>query len=243
MMRRAGSARLLAGLILASLGVLAQPASKASGHWEGTLEAPNQKVGIVVDLSKSAAGLWTGSFSIPQANTRDIPVEKISVEGPVVRFAVPGFPGSPSFEGKLSADGMSLAGTATARNTPIPFQLKRTGEAKVNLPPPSSVLPKDFEGTWEGTLDANGNQLRIVVKLAPATDGAATGALISVDQGNQPIPIDTITITGRQLKFEVRLVGGTFLGALGANGEISGNWSQGPNSVPLTLKRAAASTP
>jgi hypothetical protein len=82
-----------------------------------------------------------------------------------------------------------------------------------------------------------------VLRGAPAPAAPATGALISVDQGNQPIPIDTITIKGRQLKFEVRLVGGTFLGALGANGEISGNWSQGPNSLPLTLKRAAASTP
>lgn len=243
MQNKPGFATLLGGLALASLSASAQPASNASGHWEGTLQAPNQQIGITVDLAKNDTGLWTGSLSIPQANALDIPIEKISVEEPAVHFVVSGFPGSPLFEGKLSDDGGSLAGTATARDAPIPFQLKRTGNANVKLPPPASALSKDFEGAWEGTLDAGGTQLRLVLNLKPAADGTATGTLTSVDQGNQQIPVTTVSISDKQLKLEVRAVAGTFVGTLEASGEIAGNWTQGPNSLPLTFKRASTPTP
>ena len=226
-------------LALGNLGAVAQPAPKVAGHWEGTLKPPTGEIGVTVDLAESGAGHWVGSLSIPSANAVDIPVSSISVENAAVRFSASGLPGSPAFDGKLSPDGHALAGIANSGNGPIPFQLKRTGEAKVNLPPPNSPLPRDFEGTWEATVSSEGSQARLVLTLSRASDGTASGTLTSVDQGNTNIPVTAVTIHGKQLKLEVRAVSGSFTGALGKDGAIKGQWSQGTATLPLTFNRTA----
>jgi hypothetical protein len=232
----------LAGLVLflalGNLGTVAQPAPSAAGHWEGTLKPPTGEIGVTVDLADTGAGHWIGSLSIPSANAVDIPVTSISVEKAAVRFSASGLPGSPAFDGKISPDGNALSGVANSGNGPIPFQLKRTGQAKVNLPPPNSPLPKEFEGAWEATVNSGAGQARLALTLSRASDGTASGTLISVDQGNTQIPVTAVTIQGKQLKLDVRAVSGSFSGTLGRDGAITGQWRQGTASLPLTFKRA-----
>ena len=110
----------------------------------------------------------------------------------------------------------------------------------VKIPPPSSVLPKGLEGTWEGSLDAGGKVRRIGLKLAPSTDGIATAILIALDQGNLEIPATIVTIDGKQLQLEARTISGAYRGTIGSDGEISGEWPQGPSRFPLTFKRVPA---
>ena len=83
----------------------------------------------------------------------------------------------------------------------------------------------------------NGKTLRLNLKLINQ-DGAATGMLISVDQGGAEIPLSSIVQTDAHLAFTVPGVGGSYEGDL-KDGQIVGNWTQGPGSLPLTLKRAA----
>ena len=215
----------------------AQAASPGSGHWEGAVQTPNGDMVMIVDLTRNPAGLWIGSLSLPAGNVNEVPLSTISVDSGAVRFSMADTPGAPSFEGRLSADANELSGTATTPNGAAPFQLKRKGDANVKLPPASSTLSKDFEGNWEGAIEAGGNRLRILLKLSRAADGSATGTMISVDQGNQEFPVSSITISDKQLKLDVRAVGGTYNGTLGANGEIDGNWTQGPGTLPLHFKR------
>jgi hypothetical protein len=101
------------------------------------------------------------------------------------------------------------------------------------------VLSKEFDGVWEGALAEDGKTLRVRLKLTPGADGLATASLTSVDQGSQEIPVTTVTIEGQQLQVEARGVSGIYKGTLGANGEIAGEWSQGPNHLPLRFHRAA----
>ena len=110
----------------------------------------------------------------------------------------------------------------------------------MKVPPPSSALSKEFEGTWEGTLDDGGKLLRVVLKLSAAADGIATATLISVDQGNKEIPATTVTIKEKQLQLEARAVSGTYSGTLGANGAIAGVWAQRTNRLPLTFKHVSS---
>src|SRR5205085_9918781 len=100
----------------------------------------------------------------------------------------------------------------------VPFQLARSGEADVKVPPASSALSKEFEGTWEGSFTSGGKVRRIALKLTPAADGTAKATLISVDKGNMEIPVTTVTLQGRQLELQARAVGGTYRGTLGAGG-------------------------
>ena len=60
--------------------VVAQPGASPAGHWEGTIQAPNQAVEFSADLAKNQAGVWIGSLSIPMANAIGLPLTDISVQ-------------------------------------------------------------------------------------------------------------------------------------------------------------------
>jgi hypothetical protein len=226
--------------ILTMCGLLAAAAatSDASGHWEGKIQLPGRELGMTVDLARNAQGAWVGSMSLLGSSAADVPLEKLTVRDTAVNFAAY-LPDFASFEGRLSEDRGGLSGTASNASGGVPFRLARTGEAHVNVPPPNSVLSKEFDGVWEGALAEDGKTLRVRLKLTPGADGLATASLTSVDQGSQEIPVTTVTIEGQQLQVEARGVSGIYKGTLGANGEIAGEWSQGPNHLPLRFHRAA----
>lgn len=240
-MKKIGVRLVLLGAGMALWGAvgLAQTASKPTGHWQGKIQIPDHELGITVDLALSPKGGWIGSMSVTGTTSIDVPLANIAVEGTAVRFAA-SLPQRASFDGHLSADGNSLSGTASSAAGDAPFQLTRNGEADVKVPPPSSALSKEFEGAWEGTIDAGGKARRVGLKLSPAADGAATATLIAVDQGNLEIPVTTVTIQDKQVQLDAPAVSGTYRGTLDGSGEIAGEWAQGPTKLPLTFKRVAA---
>jgi uncharacterized protein len=215
----------------------AQTAPSAAGHWEGPIvAAPGQELRVEVDLSQDEKHAWSGTISVPAQSLHGFPLSRIAVEGNTVRFAMEGPPGDPSFEGKLAVDGQSITGDWTQGGKAMPLKLTRTGDAQM---PHSTPISKEFEGTWEGTLDANGTLLRLIVKLVNQP-GGATGSIISVDQGNAEIPIATITQKGTTIQLDLPKIAGTYLGEINKEGtRITGQWSQGANKFPLTLNRPA----
>ena len=223
-------------LVVLSIAGAAQAASQAGGHWQGKIQIPNHELSISVDLAQSSNGAWTGSMSVVGSSAVDVPLSGISVEGAAVRFTAK-LPEQASFDGRLSADAGGLSGTASSAAGDAPFQLTRSGVANVKAPPASSRLSKEFEGVWEGSHEVGGKVRRIGLKLSAAADGTATATLIAVEQGNMEIPVNTVTIKDKELQLEARAVSGTYRGALGANGEISGEWVEGANRIPVTFKR------
>src|SRR4029077_16866402 len=118
-------------------------------------------------------------------------------------------------------------------------QLTRAGEASVKLPPASSMLPKAFDGTWEGVVDRDGKPRRVLIRLLPAADGSARATLVAVDQGNLEIPVTTVTVHDNELALDVRAVSGTYRGTLGADGAITGEWVERSARLALTVRRSA----
>lgn len=226
------------GLIGLSTVSSAQTAAQAAAHWQGTIHMEKFELSVIVDLAQIPTGAWIGSMSFPGTPTADAPLGDIAVDGKSVRFTAR-VPKVATFEGALSADTSSLSGTATNPEGETTFQLKRNGEANVKLPPPSSPLPKEFAGAWQGTAAADGKTKHVGLKLSSAADGIAVATLIAIDHGNLEIPITTVTIQDKQLRFESRAISGSFHGALGENGEIAGEWSEGGKRLPLTFKPAA----
>jgi len=224
------------GMALACMVGAAEEPQGATGHWEGKLQMPNRELGMAVDLARDAKGVWIGSMSLAGTSAKDVPLRSLKVVATTVQFTAD-LPDSAAFEGSLSEDQNGLSGKASNALGAVPFQLTRQGAANVSVPPPNSVLSKELVGVWEGTLIAGGKTLRIRLKLAPATDGLATAVLTSVDQGNTEIPVTSVTIQGQQLQVESRAVSGKYRGTLGAGGEITGEWSQGSERLPLMLKR------
>lgn len=108
-----------------------------------------------------------------------------------------------------------------------------------------ALLAQDLTGTWQGTLTpAPGKDLRVVFKIAKADSGSGMkGTLFSIDQGGTPIGASGVTIDGTAVKIAIAAIAGGFEGKMSGDGKtISGNWSQGPGNMPLTLTRATAET-
>jgi hypothetical protein len=218
----------------------AQSTPGAAGHWEGMISPPGQELRIQVDLTKDDKQGWTGTINIPEQNLNGFPLSDVNVKADAAGFAMRGIPGDPVFKGKLGQDGRSIAGEFTQGGNSMPFKLSRTGEARLAK---STGVGKEFEGDWEGTLDANGTKLRLIVKLANQPGGAATGTMTTVDQGGAEIPITTITQKGTNLRLELPKIGGNYTGDINKEGtQITGEWTQGPGKLPLTLKRRALDT-
>ena len=119
----------------------------------------------------------------------------------------------------------------------MPFSLAWNGEPKIEAPPTSSAITKDLEGTWEGTLNVQGNPLRLMLDLANEAT-SAIGTLTTLDQGGAKIPIAQISQTGAHVTLLVSAIGASYEGSI-TNGQIDGTWAQSGQTFPLVFKRAS----
>src|SRR5215475_3678521 len=106
-----------------------------------------------------------------------------------------------------------------------------------------SLQAQDLSGTWQGTLNALGRSLRIVIKITK-TNTNLTGMFYSIDQPGAGIGTGTITVQGLNVKIPVPGIGGTYEGKL-PNSEadtITGTWTQGQLMTPLNLTKATPET-
>lgn len=213
------------------------PGPAGSGHWEGALSVQGKDLRVEIDLVARTPDKWEGAAGFPDMNAKGLPLASITVQGEAVSFSVKGAPGDPTFKGTLSKDGKTLAGDFTQGPVTGTFTLAWKGEPKLEAAPKNALLGKDLEGAWEGALEVNGMTLRLTLKLTNQ-DGAATGTLISIDQGGAEIPLSVIVQTDAHLKFTVPGVGGSYDGDL-KDGQLTGTWTQGPGALPLSFKRAA----
>ena len=229
---------LIALLVVGGRAASAQSTSgpAGTGHWEGAVSVQGKDLKIDVDLV-AKADKWEGAAGFPDMNAKGLVLSGITVKGEAISFGIKGVPGDPTFTGTLSTDSKTLAGDFTQGPVTGTFTLAWKGEPKLEAPPKNAALTKDFEGAWEGSLEVNGVTLRLNLKLANQ-DGGATGTLISVDQGGAEIPLNSIIQTDAHLKFTVPGVGGAYEGDL-KDGQLTGMWTQGPGSLPLSFKRAA----
>ena len=229
------SAVLFAAGLAAAPGASAQTPS-ASGHWTGVLDTPAQPLDVEVDLQPGTPPAWVGTISIPAQNLKAFPLSSIEVQGTSVSFVMANVPGTPTFKGTLAADGATLSGDFSQGGGSIPFRMTRKGDAVIAPPAKSTAVAKEFEGTWNGTLSVGDRTLRLTLKLANGPD-AATGTMVSVDQGGVEIPITTITQAGSNLTLELPMIAGSYSGDL-KDGKLVGTWKQGPGSAPLEFTRA-----
>jgi hypothetical protein len=106
----------------------------------------------------------------------------------------------------------------------------------------SAAAPsQDLTGAWRGTLDAGGVKLRVVFNITEAEDGGWTATMDSLDQGARGIPVDSIAVESSAMNIEVKAVQGKYSGTLDEAGTaLKGQWTQGPNSLPLNLVKGPA---
>lgn len=90
---------------------------------------------------------------------------------------------------------------------------------------------------WMGTIDAGAVKLRLQLTTNGETS-ATSGKLVSIDQGNALIPLDSLSIKSGTVKFAAARLGIRFEGKLAPNNKsFSGTFNQGPQKFPLTMKQ------
>src|ERR1044072_504050 len=100
---------------------------------------------------------------------------------------------------------------------------------------PTQVKP---DGDWKGTIDAAGTKLDLVLHIT-TKDGVLSATLDSPDQGATGLQIDSITVTGKSLRFEMKALGANYAGVFSADGsQIEGQFSQQGATLALTFKRS-----
>jgi hypothetical protein len=228
---------LILGSSAAAQSTIAAPS--AAGRWEGSIAMPDGDVAIVVNLAEER-GAWIGSITIPASTAADVPLDSFVMKGVSVQFHA-GLLESPTFTGTLAPDGASIAGDVANARGAVAFHLKRAGEAKVNVPPPSSsfIDAKEIEGAWDAAIQAGTRTIRLALKVGPGPAGVASATLVTPE--GLTLPITTITYKNRELSFESRAISGTFVGRLGDGGAITGEWAQPRQKVAVTFRRPAAS--
>ena len=218
---------LLLGLWCQVLGQT--PAKGFEGSWQGTLEAGGQKLRVALTVTKSDAGAYAGKLdSLDQGAT--IPIDTITVNGDAVRLEIK----SPAivYVGTLNKERTELTGTFTQGDQPFPLSFKRSEQAAV-VPTPA----KEFEGSWQGTLEAGEQKLRLLVTVTKSGAGAYAGKFDSLDQG-ATIPIDTITVNGDAVRWQIKSAAIVYEGTLNKeHTELTGTFTQGDQKFPLTFKR------
>ena len=140
-MRIHTSSLLCAALIVFLVGVAAaQSALQLDGKWEGTLaekgtmrsrgvqQSPRQSP-VVVRISTASDGTYDGEMLLITAG-KPIPdvvdIGEVTIDGDAIRIDVPSHG---VWQGKLSSDGLTLAGEWRQGSKTTPLVLRRTGNA------------------------------------------------------------------------------------------------------------------
>jgi uncharacterized protein (TIGR03435 family) len=138
----------LAALVVAGLAGRTAAAQYIAGTWQGTLEGGKEQR-IVVKIAKDGTA-WKGVIYNLDMNMayEGRATTQMSVQGGELRFAIA--PLDASYEGKLSGDGASIAGTWTQAGQAHPLVLARAeGDAQWEIPKPDAMMAKDADPDWE----------------------------------------------------------------------------------------------
>jgi hypothetical protein len=221
-------------LVMMLLSARVARAQDPSGHWVGSIQIPGREVAFAIDLARTAGGEMAGAISVDDAD--GVPLASVTVKGRSIAFYSRS---DQPLTGTLSEDGARISGDATLSGYSLPFAMKRTGDARLLPPPLSDAVSRDLEGTWHGTLQANGLTLHALLTLTNQPGGKAIGRVVSVDEGGLTLPV-VVVQRGSRVEFEQKGVPGSYSGELNAGGtELTGTFTQRGVSIPLTFTRAA----
>jgi uncharacterized protein len=98
------------------------------------------------------------------------------------------------------------------------------------------IQAQDIAGQWNGILNIQGTQLRLVFNITK-TDGGFSATMDSPDQGAKGIPVTSTSFDNGVLKLAVSNARIEYEGKLDENNIFKGNFKQGGMNLPLNLSR------
>jgi hypothetical protein len=221
---------------LASVSPLFAQGSPLDGHWDGAIHAPFGDVAIAVDLA-SEAGRLRGEFSNASEQIQGLPLAAVIVDGRSLELKIRAGDANQALKGTLSADGRSIAGDFLVSVYGVPFELRRSGEARFQPAPASPAIAAMFEGEWRGELTIGDHSLPVVLTMANRGPDVATGTWWSDEAVRIPVAIAT---NGSRITIRSNVTRDSFTGTVAADGtRMSGTFTEGPLELPLSLQRTS----
>ncbi len=99
-----------------------------------------------------------------------------------------------------------------------------------------SCIAQDISGNWNGILQVNGNQLRLVFNITQ-TDNGYSSTMDSPDQGAKDIPVFSTSFENKIVKIELPNAGIQYEGTLNKENIFIGTFKQRGLSFPLNLTK------
>src|SRR5437868_11122511 len=100
----------------------------------------------------------------------------------------------------------------------------------------SAQIAPNWQGNWQGPLQAGPAKLRIGLHITRSPVGVYTATLDSIDQGATGLPVADTRVSGRLIHLDLPNLRASYDGELSADGNaIQGEFTQGTD-LPLTLK-------
>ena len=216
----------------------ADAAAPLTGHWEGAIQTPLEEIAVAVDLKAGEGGKLDGTVSVPSQRLSGFPLRAASIEGETVKIEMKmADPGVRTFDGRLSADGQTIAGQFLIDVYAVPFTLKRNGEARIAAPPRSAAIDAKLAGSWSASLDLGAQSLPLALTLTNHGDRTATGTWSAGEGPATPVAID---YEGGTLTLTSPVAPASFTGTLSADGtQISGTLTEGGAPRPVVFTRAS----
>ncbi|HWZ51843.1 MAG TPA: TIGR03435 family protein [Granulicella sp.] len=125
------------------------PRGDIAGDWQGTLEA-GKSLRLILRVAKTDKGWGAKMYSIDQG-AQGFNANSITLDGASFKYSVDLIGGS--YQGTLSADGNTIAGTWTQGPNPLPLTLVRaTKETAWEIPappPPPKLMAADADPSFD----------------------------------------------------------------------------------------------
>jgi hypothetical protein len=213
-------------------------AADIAGHWEGAIHAAANDFAVAVDLVTDDTGKLGGTFSNTGQRIDGLPLWSASVDGRQVKLEIKSAgPAIQTFDGRLSTDGQSITGQFLVDVYAVPFELKRTGDARIAPLPRSPAIDAKLAGSWTGTLEIAGKSFPLELTLTNHADNTATGAWAA---GGAPLSPITITVDDASVTLASSVSPTTFTGTIDAQGsELAGTLTESGTSRPVVFTRVA----
>jgi len=220
--------RLFVPLMLA-VALHAQQSPDATGHWKGVVMAPGRQFRFEIDLLKNEDGTLVGYAALPDENLKGIRL-KLAVSGNSVKFHARE---DQPFDGVISADAKSIDGEYSIEGNILPFHMSRTGDPVAVKPEQGVPLRAGIEGEWQGTLQAGGESLKLILILS-SVSGGSVARVINLSQGGLELPV-IVRQSTPELSIEITSTA-TWTGVFNGK-ELSGSYREHGKSVPLAFHR------
>ena len=211
--------------------VAAEKPSAVDGDWSGAIDTPGGPLKAVIHVKSDRAGKEFVSFDSPTQGAFGLEGDNAVLKGDAFSFDLPVVKGR--YEGKLSADGKTIAGT-WSQGAELTLVFTRVE------PFAAAEKPSLVDGDWRGILATPDGPLHVAIHAKSDKAGKEYVTLDSPDQLAKDLGCTGAVLEGRSFKFETPSIKGSFAGTVIADGStLVGTWTEG-KALPLSLAKGMA---